>query len=82
MTAPSGPSQAGSPTHTVASEILTADLASVRWLDLLASDAIQANKGFSRAPSPSAELSPRVIGLRTGNSTVCTYIIIARRLWA
>jgi hypothetical protein len=27
-------------------------------LDLLAADAIQANKGFSRAPSPSGEAAP------------------------
>lgn len=36
---------------TVASELLTADLASTRWLDLLASDAAQADKGFSLAPT-------------------------------
>lgn len=44
---------------TVASELLTADLASTRWFDLLASDAAQADKGFSlaptRHPSPAAE---------------------------
>lgn len=39
---------------TVASELLTADLASTRWLDLLATDAAQADSGFSLAPSPSA----------------------------
>lgn len=39
---------------TVSSELLTADLASTRWLDLLATDAAQANSGFSLAPSPSA----------------------------
>lgn len=48
-----------SPANTVTSDFLTADLASVRWLDLLATDAIQANKGFSRAPSPSGEGAPR-----------------------
>lgn len=48
-------SSAYSPANTVSSDLLTADLASVRWLDLLASDAIQANKGFSRAPSPLGE---------------------------
>ncbi|KAF3769750.1 hypothetical protein M406DRAFT_245423, partial [Cryphonectria parasitica EP155] len=32
---------------TVASELLTADLASTRWLGLLAHDAAQADKGFS-----------------------------------
>jgi hypothetical protein len=42
-----------SPANTASSDLLTADLASVRWLDLLAADAIQANKGYSRAPSPS-----------------------------
>lgn len=36
---------------TVASEYLTADLASTRWLDLLATDAAQADKGFSLAPT-------------------------------
>ncbi|PSR83207.1 hypothetical protein BD289DRAFT_370312 [Coniella lustricola] len=36
---------------TVASELLTADLASTRWFDLLASDAAQADKGFSLAPT-------------------------------
>ena len=41
-----------SPSNTVTSDCLPADLASVRWLDLLATDAIQANRGFSRAPSP------------------------------
>lgn len=47
-----------SPANTVSSDLLTADLASVRWLDLLAADAIQANKGYSRAPSPSGESTP------------------------
>lgn len=41
-----------SPANTVSSDLLTADLASIRWLDLLAADAIQANRGFSRATSP------------------------------
>lgn len=36
---------------TVLSEHLTADLASTRWLDLLAFDAAQADKGFSLAPT-------------------------------
>lgn len=36
---------------TVASELLTADLASTRWLDLLAFDAAQADKSFSLAPT-------------------------------
>lgn len=48
---------------TVASELLTADLASTRWFDLLATDAAQADAGFilapsrpqTRPPSPSAE---------------------------
>lgn len=44
--------------ETVASELLTADLASTRWLDLLASDAAQADSGFSLAPSPSASPAP------------------------
>lgn len=43
---------------TVASELLTADLASTRWLDLLANDAAQADSGFSLAPSPSASPAP------------------------
>ncbi|KAK8029597.1 hypothetical protein PG993_010888 [Apiospora rasikravindrae] len=37
---------------TVASEQLTADMASNRWLDLLATDAAQADANFSLAPSP------------------------------
>ena len=41
-----------SPSNTVSSEFLTADLASVRWLDLLAADAVQANRGFTRPSSP------------------------------
>lgn len=36
---------------TIASELLTADLASTRWLDLLAFDAARADKGFSLAPT-------------------------------
>lgn len=36
---------------TVASELLTADLASTRWFDLLATDAAQADAGFTLAPS-------------------------------
>lgn len=41
---------------TVASELLTADLATTRWLDLLATDAAQADPGgFSLAPSPAPE---------------------------
>ncbi|KAI1362310.1 hypothetical protein F5Y08DRAFT_312401 [Xylaria arbuscula] len=38
--------------ETVASDLLTADLASTRWLDLLATDAAQADGTFSLAPSP------------------------------
>lgn len=38
--------------ETTASELLSADLASTRWLDLLATDAAQADGGFSLAPSP------------------------------
>jgi hypothetical protein len=44
-----------SPSDTVASEFLTVDLASVRWLDLLAADALQANRGFTRPSSPEYE---------------------------
>jgi hypothetical protein len=51
-----------SPANTISSDLLTADLASVRWLDLLASDAIQANKGFSRATSPVGENPSRPPG--------------------
>ena len=36
---------------TIASDLLTADLASTRWLDLLAHDAAQADKTFSLAPT-------------------------------
>ncbi|KAH9892119.1 hypothetical protein F4778DRAFT_325881 [Xylariomycetidae sp. FL2044] len=43
--------------ETVASELLTADLASTRWLDLLATDAAQADGTFSLAPSPARESS-------------------------
>lgn len=53
-----------SPSNTVTSDLLSADLASVRWLDLLASDALQANKGFSRAPSPSGD--PPTVPILTG----------------
>lgn len=49
---------------TVSSELLTADLASTRWFDLLVADAAQADAGFTlapsrphtRPPSPSTEL--------------------------
>ncbi|KAI0020720.1 hypothetical protein F4780DRAFT_343561 [Xylariomycetidae sp. FL0641] len=44
--------------ETVSSELLSADLASTRWLDLLATDAAQADGGFSLAPSPVANPSP------------------------
>ena len=44
-----------SPSNTISSEFLTADLASVRWLDLLAGDAEQANRGFTRPSSPVPE---------------------------
>ena len=37
------------------SQLLTADLASTRWLDLLAADAAQADEGFSLAPSLALE---------------------------
>ncbi|KAK9420792.1 hypothetical protein SUNI508_00883 [Seiridium unicorne] len=40
---------------TVASELLTTDMASNRWLDLLATDAAQADAGFSLAASPAPE---------------------------
>lgn len=52
--------------ETVSSELLTADLASTRWLDLLAADAAQADAGFSLAPSrpqtraPSPVAGPRL----------------------
>lgn len=36
---------------TIASDLLTADLASTRWLDLLSYDAAQADKTFSLAPT-------------------------------
>lgn len=38
--------------ETTASELLPPDLASTRWLDLLATDAAQADGGFSLAASP------------------------------
>ncbi|KAI1334051.1 hypothetical protein F5Y15DRAFT_315018 [Xylariaceae sp. FL0016] len=41
--------------ETVTSELLSADLASTRWLDLLATDAAQADGRFSLAPSPAPE---------------------------
>lgn len=44
-----------SPSNTIGSEYLTADLASIRWLDLLAEDALHANKGFTRPSSPAFE---------------------------
>ncbi|POR31087.1 Fungal transcriptional regulatory protein [Tolypocladium paradoxum] len=40
---------------TLPLEQWTADFASTRWLDLLASDAAQADSGFSLAPSPAQE---------------------------
>ncbi|KAH8661565.1 hypothetical protein BGZ60DRAFT_530516 [Tricladium varicosporioides] len=49
-----------SPSNTVYSDTLPADLASVRWLDLLAQDAVQANRGFSRAPSPFGDLAQNI----------------------
>ena len=55
-----------SPSNTVYSDQFTADVASIRWLDLLAADAVHANKGFSRvasrAASPSGGTSPRTLG--------------------
>jgi hypothetical protein len=44
--------QMGFSPDTVASELLSADMASTRWLDLLATDAAQADSAFSLAPSP------------------------------
>ncbi|KAI6784002.1 uncharacterized protein J7T54_004548 [Emericellopsis cladophorae] len=41
-----------SPADTITSEPWTTDLASTRWLGLLATDAAQADSGFSLAPSP------------------------------
>lgn len=49
---------------TVASELLTADLASTRWLDLLAFDASQADKGFSLAPTRHASPADGVDNLQ------------------
>lgn len=57
---------------TVASELLTADLASTRWLDLLANDAAQADSGFSLAPSPSAS-SASLAGAGSGVSYQTTH---------
>jgi hypothetical protein len=51
-----------SPANTISSDLLTADLASVRWLDLLAADAVQANRGFSRATSPVGDTPSRIFG--------------------
>lgn len=65
----------------MASELLTADLASTRWLDLLASDAAQADSGFSLAPSPPA--SPTALaGAGAGLNHEATYPVdleVARR---
>ncbi|KAH6657057.1 hypothetical protein BKA67DRAFT_554111 [Truncatella angustata] len=47
---------------TVASELLTTDMASNRWLDLLATDAAQADSGFSMAPSPAPDDSTSQAG--------------------
>lgn len=52
-----------SPNGTVTSELLTADLASIRWLDLLANDALEANRGFSRTSSPVNESQLQAFGL-------------------
>ncbi|KAI0144494.1 hypothetical protein GGR57DRAFT_332554 [Xylariaceae sp. FL1272] len=46
----------GTPAST-STELLTADLASTRWLDLLATDAAEADGGFSLAPSPTRTTS-------------------------
>ncbi|KAI1638790.1 hypothetical protein F4809DRAFT_649073 [Biscogniauxia mediterranea] len=47
--------QYGYSPETVTSELLSADLASTRWLDLLATDAAQADGRFSLAPSQMSE---------------------------
>ncbi|KAI1262806.1 hypothetical protein F5Y18DRAFT_396345 [Xylariaceae sp. FL1019] len=54
-----GPYQYSHSPETVASstELLTADLASTRWLDLLATDAADADGGFSLGPSPTRTAS-------------------------
>ncbi|KAJ1324423.1 transcriptional activator protein UGA3 [Microdochium nivale] len=44
--------------ETIASELLSADLASTRWLDLLATDAAQADGGFSLTATPAPAPSP------------------------
>ncbi|KAH7018199.1 uncharacterized protein B0I36DRAFT_335482 [Microdochium trichocladiopsis] len=44
--------------ETVTSELLTADLASTRWLDLLAKDAAQADGAFSLTGTPAPAPSP------------------------
>ncbi|CAJ2499921.1 Uu.00g027740.m01.CDS01 [Anthostomella pinea] len=54
-TATGEPYQYGYSPETVTSDVLTADLATTRWLDLLATDAAQADGGFSLAPSPVPE---------------------------
>lgn len=41
----------GSPAATIVSELLTTDLATTRWFDLLSTDAAQADGGFSLAPT-------------------------------
>ncbi|KAI5917291.1 hypothetical protein F4810DRAFT_697009 [Camillea tinctor] len=47
--------QYGYSPETVTSELLSADLASTKWLDLLATDAAQADGGFSLVPSQMPE---------------------------
>lgn len=47
-----------SPSNTISSEFLTPDLASVRWLDLLATDALHANRGFTRPCTPVYDQTP------------------------
>lgn len=47
-----------SPADTVASELWSTDFASNRWLGLLATDAAQADSGFSLAPSLAASPAP------------------------
>lgn len=64
---------------TIISEFLTTNLASTRWLDLLATDAAQADKGFSlpptRHPTPipgdlNFEYNAAHLDLRESNATV------------
>lgn len=58
---------------TINSEFLTADLASNRWLDLLATDAAEADKEFSLAPTRNTSPVTDENGAESVSQTLQTY---------